>query len=204
MHNASLRHGFAAAGERSMTGFPRRCASAAFELRIRLDKRTLEQKPLLRQGLPRSARHGPLSAAASRRRKKPEGARAGSACVRCLYMDVQSANLRSLLAQSRGHGCPRDRGREGALFFGDFLLGKQKKVTRPPGRRTEKHTDVCRLSRNRHSSKDKSQSWIPAFARMTRRNQNPTDQSASNSTCPAVELFSARYVGVIRRYGDDA
>ena len=56
---------------------------------------------------------------------------------------------RSLLAKSRGHGCPRDRGREGVLFFGDFLLDKQKKVTRPPGWRTKKHTDVKRLSQNR-------------------------------------------------------
>jgi hypothetical protein len=44
---------------------------------------------------------------------------------------------RSLLAKSRGQGCPRDRGREGAFFFGYFLLGKQKKVTRPPGGRTK-------------------------------------------------------------------
>ena len=36
---------------------------------------------------------------------------------------------RSLLAESQGHGCPCDRGREGALFLGYFLLGKQKKVT---------------------------------------------------------------------------
>ena len=40
---------------------------------------------------------------------------------------------RSLLAKSRGHGCPRDRDREGALFFGYFLLGKQKKVTGDQG-----------------------------------------------------------------------
>src|SRR6185312_9285602 len=40
---------------------------------------------------------------------------------------------RSLLAKSQGHGCPCDRGREGALFFGYFLLGKQKKVTGDQG-----------------------------------------------------------------------
>jgi hypothetical protein len=48
-------------------------------------------------------------------------------------MDGLSANLRSVLAQSRGHGCPRDRGREGALLFGYFLLGKQEKVTPSQG-----------------------------------------------------------------------
>src|SRR5690348_12354901 len=42
---------------------------------------------------------------------------------------------------------PGDRGRVGALLFGYFLLGKQEKVTRPPGWRTKKHRDVKRLSR---------------------------------------------------------
>ena len=51
---------------------------------------------------------------------------------------------RSLLAQFAGHGCPANRGREGAFFFGYFLLGKQKKVTRPPGWRSKKHRDVRR------------------------------------------------------------
>ena len=34
--------------------------------------------------------------------------------------------------------CPRDRGREGALLFGYFLLGKQEKVTRSPWMASEK------------------------------------------------------------------
>jgi len=37
---------------------------------------------------------------------------------------------------------PGDRDRGGALSLGYFSLGKQREVTRPPGRRTEKHTDV--------------------------------------------------------------
>ena len=40
---------------------------------------------------------------------------------------------RSTIAKSLGHGCPNDRGREGALLFGYFLLGKQEKVTRAQG-----------------------------------------------------------------------
>jgi len=37
---------------------------------------------------------------------------------------------------------PGDRDRGGALSLGYFSLGKQREVTRPPGGRTEKHTDV--------------------------------------------------------------
>jgi hypothetical protein len=40
---------------------------------------------------------------------------------------------RSLLAEFAGHGCPANRDREGVLFFGDFLLDKQKKVTGDQG-----------------------------------------------------------------------
>ena len=80
-----------------------------------------------------------------------------------LYTDVLSANLRSLLAESRGQGCPRDRGREGVLFFGDFLLDKQKKSHRRPGMVDESHTDVSRFSR----SAEERRRWIPAFAGMT-------------------------------------
>ncbi len=35
--------------------------------------------------------------------------------------------------------CARDRGREGALLFGDFLLGKQEKATGPQGCGTNRH-----------------------------------------------------------------
>jgi len=68
---------------------------------------------------------------------------------------------RSLPAQGRAVSEPRsvltlvagqepgDRGRGGALLLGYFLLGKQEKVTRPPGRRTEKHTDVLQREPNR-------------------------------------------------------
>ena len=52
--------------------------------------------------------------------------------MRASPMSVQGRTVgepRSLLAKSQGHGCPCDRGREGVLFFGDFLLDKQKKVT---------------------------------------------------------------------------
>ena len=82
---------------------------------------------------------GPLSAAASARRKSRE---AGARRMRARSTRAQGCapgEPRSLLAQSRGQGCPRDRGREGAFFFGYFLLGKQKKVTGGHGWPT-KHT----------------------------------------------------------------
>jgi hypothetical protein len=53
---------------------------------------------------------------------------------------------RSLLAKFAGHGCPANRGREGAFFFGYFLLGKQKKVTgrQDGGRKTQGRESVSR------------------------------------------------------------
>src|SRR3954470_14924655 len=36
----------------------------------------------------------------------------------------------------------------GCVLFGYFLLHKQEKVTRPPGRRTKQHRDVSRSSRS--------------------------------------------------------
>ena len=93
----------------------------------------------------------------SRPRRAGAGKVARSAIARRMRaspMSVQGRTVsgpRSLLAKSRGQGCPRDRGREGVLFFGDFLLDKQKKVTRPPGWRTKKHTDVSRFSQQARS-----------------------------------------------------
>src|SRR6476646_10540078 len=49
-------------------------------------------------------------------------------------------------ARSEPSAQPRARIR-GRVLFGYFLLHEQEKVTRPPGWRTEKHTDVSRLSR---------------------------------------------------------
>ena len=69
-----------------------------------------------------------------------EIARRGTRRMRVRPISAQGCAVsgpRSLLAESRGQGCPRDRGREGVLFFGDFLLDKQKKVTRPPEWRTK-------------------------------------------------------------------
>src|SRR4051812_43249073 len=63
------------------------------------------------------------------------------------------AHLRA--AKARHRGC---------VLFGYFLLHKQEKVTRPPGRRAEKHTDVSRSSRRHRQSR---RNWIPAFAGMT-------------------------------------
>ncbi len=43
-------------------------------------------------------------------------------------MDVLPANP-AACSRSLPAGMPANRGREGAFFFGYFLLGKQKKVT---------------------------------------------------------------------------
>ena len=93
---------------------------------------------LLRQGLPRFALPGPLSAAASAWRKKPAGARAGCARVRCRHMDVPVSEPPERACAVRRARMPANRGREGALLFGYFLLGKQEKVTGRQGWRTER------------------------------------------------------------------
>ena len=49
-----------------------------------------------------------------------------------LYTDVLSAKP-AACSRSLPAGMPANRGREGALFFGYFLLGKQKKVTGDQG-----------------------------------------------------------------------
>src|SRR5664279_4785054 len=59
-------------------------------------------------------------------------------------MDGLSAKPRPPAANRR-EATARHRG---CVLFGYFLLHKQEKVTRPPGRRTEAHRDVSRSSRN--------------------------------------------------------
>jgi len=73
----------------------------------------------------------------------------------CAVSEPRSA-LTSVAGQE-----PGDRDRGGALLLGYFLLGKQEKVTRPPGWRTEKHTDV--FSRKPKGSKQKQMD--PGFRR---------------------------------------
>src|SRR5215472_17541475 len=99
------------------------------------------------------------------------------------------------LAKFAGHGCPANRGREGVFFFGYFLLGKQKKVTRPPGWRTKKHRDVSRSSRKRQSlAKNKSKAkakWIPAFAGMTKK-KNGEEESTGSPPSPETTIRQSR------------
>ena len=88
---------------------------------------------LLRPGLPRSALPGfPLGRGEGAEEKARRGARTDARAFAVRPGMCLSANLRSALAQSPGR-MPGDRGREGALLFGYFLLGKQEKVTRSPG-----------------------------------------------------------------------
>src|SRR5437868_7971185 len=91
---------------------------------------------LLRQGLPRSSLFRVPLGRGEQAKDQPRAPHAGARRDARAFAQGTGCALsepRSLLAKSRGHGCPRDRGREGAFFFGYFLLGKQKKVTRPPG-----------------------------------------------------------------------
>src|SRR4051812_36974838 len=46
-------------------------------------------------------------------------------------------------------GASRRARHRGCVLFGYFLLHKQENVTRPPGWRAEKHTDVSRSSHQR-------------------------------------------------------
>src|SRR4051812_16990711 len=71
----------------------------------------------------------------------------------------------------------------GCVLFGYFLLHKQEKVTRPPGRRAEKHRDVSRSSRSVKDEKTKrwakahpipcASKRTPRAARAGRRAPNP-------------------------------
>ena len=83
---------------------------------------------------------GSLSAAARRRRKSREAVAGRMPAT--FDESTRMCSRRSppsLLAEFAGHGCPANRDREGAFFFGYFLLGKQKKVTGDHGWPT-KHT----------------------------------------------------------------
>src|SRR3954467_15610833 len=87
-------------------------------------------------------------------------------------------------------GALRRARHRGCVLFGYFLLHKQEKVTRPPGRRAEKHTDVSRSSCQRdkeqkqkrwakaHPMKSK---WIPAFAGMTTAGDSAARITAENT-----------------------
>jgi len=122
---------------------------------------------LLRQGLPRSALPGPLSAAASRRRIKSRSDRRQDAGDFAAVQGRTVSKARSLLAEFAGMdaGKPRPRG---CPFLWLLSFGQAKESDRPPGMADEKHTDVSRLSRHRRTAK--------------RKPQNRTEYSASNST----------------------
>ena len=74
-------------------------------------------------------------------------------------MDGLSAKPRPPAANRRAAPAPHP----GASLW--LLSLGAEKVTRPPGRRTEHHTDVSRFSRGVSRT---NKSWIPAFAGMTR------------------------------------
>ena len=111
------------------------------------DQERRAEPKLLRQGLPRSA--FPRVPSRSRRAgagKVAQRSPAGCRRVCGLYMDVLPTNPGACSRSARAW-MPAHRVLEGALSLVTFF-GQAKKVTRPPGRRTKKHTDVRRLSRS--------------------------------------------------------
>ncbi len=82
------------------------------------------------------------------------------------------------------------RGSEGAVFFGYFLLGKQKKVTGRHGWRTKQHTDVSRLSRERGHAKSK----VKMDSGLRRNDEGPSvdsDPAAGTTNNPKGQRASA-------------
>src|SRR6478609_11090002 len=72
----------------------------------------------LRQGLPRSALPGPLSAAARTRRKSREAVAGRMPATSTRAHGCAPGEALRVLAKFAGHGCPANRVREGALFLG--------------------------------------------------------------------------------------
>src|SRR5580765_5921919 len=109
-----------------------RAVHAAFPSALRRysEGKSEEQKPtcriyptLLRQGLPRSALPGSLSAAARTRRKSREAVAGRMPATSTRAHGCAPGEALRVLAKFAGHGCPANRDREGALFLGYFLLG---------------------------------------------------------------------------------
>ena len=84
--------------------------------------------------------------------------------------------------------------------------GQAKKVTRPPGWRTKKHTDVSRFSRKRPTSKNKVKmdsglrrnDGDGAFAEMTPAARSAEKKKAPIGrfiTKPGEEILSLRWAG---------
>jgi len=100
---------------------------------------------------------GSLLAAASARREGPQGRREGSRRV-CRQRRTRCRQTPERARTVTRAGCARDRGLEGALLFGDFLLGKQEKVTRSQGCERKTHGCGSVFAKEASPSKDKSES----------------------------------------------
>ena len=82
---------------------------------------------LLRQGLPRlRSSRAPLGRGEDAQEKARRGARTDARAFAAGQDDL-SANLRSGLAKSIGHGCPIDRGREGVFSLVTFSCTSKRK-----------------------------------------------------------------------------
>ena len=107
---------------------------------------------LLRQGLPRSALQGSLSAAASRRRKSPQGraqdARAFAVSTRTYCQRTSGAPLRSLPGMDA-----RQTAAARVPFSWLLLFGQAKRSNSSARMADEAHRDVSRSSREREGQK---------------------------------------------------
>ena len=145
---------------------PWTAAGPHIQVNANLSKEHTSEQLLLRQD---AAQTGPRKA----RRRRAGKARRGPRRMRgrsLLYMDVQSANLRSAFAHPQGR-MPGGRAFRGVLSLVTFFA-QAKKVTRSPAGRVEA---LLFGGRSR---------WIPAFAGMTRRSNgsNPLGNGPSGSS----------------------
>ena len=106
--------------------------------------------PLLRQGLPRFALQRVPLGRGEQAQEKPAWARAGCARVRCLYMDVLSANPGACSRSHAGMDARRPRPR-GCPSLWLLSLGQARESDWPPGMADEAHRDVSRVSRQRQT-----------------------------------------------------
>ena len=161
---------------------------------------------LLRPGRPRSALTGFPLGRGEDRRKKPDGARARCARVRCRHTEVPSANLRSVLALVAGHDARRPRPR-GCPFSWLLLFGQAKKVTRSPGMASGKtHGRGSALAKQKDQRTDRENSRPHEENRTNhrRKRRNRVARKKSEPDRPErleLELTRRRViVSVIRRH----
>ena len=129
--------------------------------------------------------NGAPCGAASVRRGKPEGWRARCAPVRCMHMDVHSANP-GTRSRTRRAGCP-ESALLGVCFFRLPFFAQAKKGDSLARRASESFA----LQRAR--------SWIPAFAGMTSNNKPLNARESARRRSQATAAARRRKKGRAQR-----